>query len=88
MPIIISHFPNIHLLIAGECFGGFDSYQKLIYDLKLEKYITLNLNYIPNSEIPYYFGASDLLVMPYRSITNSGIENIAKFYANQYLVTV
>ncbi len=88
MPQLILMHPNIHLIIAGECFGSFEIYQKLIDGLDLSKYITLHLKYIPNNDIPNYFGACDLLVMPYRSITNSGIENIGKVYATRSLVTV
>jgi len=88
MPELIAQHPNIHLIIAGECFGSFESYQKIIDNLCLSEYITLHLKYIPNSDIPIYFGASDLLVMPYRHITNSGIENIGKVYANKMLLTV
>lgn len=88
MPKIISQFPNVHLLIAGECFGSFQIYHNLIEKFNLRDYITLNLHYIESSEIPSYFGACDLLVMPYRSITNSWIENIAKVYTNKYLLTV
>lgn len=88
MPQLIIKHPNIHLIIAGECFGSFNIYQKIIDDLNLSKYITLHLKYVPNNNIPNYFGACDLLVMPYRTITNSGIENIARVYASKYLLTV
>lgn len=88
MPQLILKYPNIHLIIAGECFGSFKIYQKLIDDLDLYQYITLHLKYILNKDIPNYFGACDLLVMPYRNITNSGIENIWNIYATRSLLTV
>lgn len=85
---LILKFPNIHLVIAWECFGSFEMYQEIIDTFDLSKYITLHIKYIPNIDIPIYFGACDLLVMPYRSMTNSGIENIGKIYANKYLLTI
>jgi glycosyltransferase involved in cell wall biosynthesis len=88
MPQLIAQYPNIHLIIAGECFGSFEMYQKLIDTLHLSEYITLHLKYIPNTDIPNYFGACDLLVMPYRHMTNSGIENIGHIYANKTLLTL
>lgn len=88
MPKLITKYPNIHLLIAGECFGSFEPYDRLIHELHLSKYLTLHLSYTKNSEIPTYFGACDLLVMPYRTITNSGIENIGKVYAKKSLLMV
>ncbi len=33
--------------------------------------------YIPNEEIPYYFGAADLVVAPYRRVTGSGVVQMA-----------
>ncbi len=88
MPQLIAKYPNIYLIIAGECFGSFDIYEKILKDLNLSKYITLHLKYIPNNDIPNYFGACDLLVMPYRSMTNSGIENIGRAYNTNLLVKV
>lgn len=88
MPELITKNPNIHLVIAGECFGSFDRYQEIINRGKLQKYITLRQNYIPSSDIPAYFWACDLLVMPYRHMTNSGIENIGHIYATRSLLTV
>jgi len=61
MPQLVNAYPNIHLIIAGECFGSFDTYQKIIDEFHLSQYITLHLKYIPNMEIPVYFGACDLL---------------------------
>ncbi len=88
MPQLIKQYPSIHLLVAGECFGSFEVYQRIIDDLNLSQYITLHLRYISNTDIPNYFGACDLLVMPYRTMTNSGIENIGKIYAPRSLLTV
>lgn len=88
MPELVRRDPTIHLLIAGECFGSFEMYQKLIDTLNLSDSITLHIQYIPSVDIPTYFGACDLLVMPYRSITNSGIENIGNIYAFRSLLTV
>lgn len=88
MPSIISTHPNIHLLIAGECFGSFQIYQDIIDKLKISRHVTLHLKYIPNNEIPIYFWACNLLVMPYRTATNSGIDNIGRIYASHTLFTV
>lgn len=88
MPYLIPKYPYIHLLIAWECFGSFEPYQKLIVTLNLSQHITTHLEYVPNSDIPTYFGACDILVMPYQHITNSGIDNIGKAYARCSLLTV
>ncbi len=70
--------PNdIELIVAGEVYGKFDEYQKLIEDENLIKRIHLFTNYIADNEVSIYFSASDACVLPYRSATQSGITGIA-----------
>lgn len=88
MPEIIQDQPDVHLLIVGEPFWSFQSYQDIIHQHRIESYITTILTYIPSEQIPIYFWVADLLVMPYRSMTNSGIENIGKIYACRSLLTL
>jgi glycosyltransferase involved in cell wall biosynthesis len=88
LPQIIQKIPNAHLIIAGECFWSFQIYQNIIDSLWLKNHVTTRLFYIPSTDIPVYFGACDLLVMPYRHITNSGIESIASVYSKRFLLTV
>lgn len=88
LPSLLQKKSQIHLVIAGECFGSFQMYQDIIDRLNLAPYLTLHQHYIPSSDIPTYFGACDLLVMPYRHMTNSGIENIGHIYARKSLLTL
>lgn len=88
LPDLIVQRPEIHLVIAGECFGDFQPYQDIIDKYDLKGFVTIHLGYIANEMMPYYFWSCDLLVMPYRHMTNSGIENIWKIYAHKTLVTV
>ncbi len=88
LPDLIKQRPDIHLIVAGECFWSFQIYQDLINKNNLINHVTLDLKYIPNNLIPYYFWACDLLVMPYRHITNSGIESVWKAYSPRLLITI
>ncbi len=59
------------LVIAGE------AYDTALDDLleanpALEKRVLRHSRYIPNSEVPLYFSAADLLLLPYRRATQSG----------------
>ena len=65
------------LLIAGEPYGDFSIYEKLISDSDLSSKVIRHVRYIPESEIPLFFSASDVCVLPYRSATQSGITGIA-----------
>jgi glycosyltransferase involved in cell wall biosynthesis len=68
---------DYHLVIAGEVYGSFEKYRKIINENKLKDKITLHLEYIPENEITYFFSAADVCVLPYRSATQSGVTGIA-----------
>lgn len=68
---------DYHLIIAGEVYGNFDKYQKIIDDLKLQSRITMMVRYISDSEVPLLFSAADVCVLPYKSATQSGIVGIS-----------
>lgn len=74
----IKYLPeDYHLLIAGEPYGNFDKYDRLIKMHDVEEKITKHVRYISDSEVPLCFSAADLCVLPYRSATQSGIIAIA-----------
>lgn len=43
--------------------------------------------FIPNSDVRYYFSASDLVVQPYRTATQSGITQVAYHFEKPMIVT-
>lgn len=71
---------DIHLIVAGEVYGSFDKYKKLIKELELEDRVHLFTNYISDDEVTIYFSASDACVLPYKSATQSGIIAIANHF--------
>lgn len=68
---------DYHLVIAGEVYGDFAPYQQLINELGLQERIHNFVRYINDEEVPYFFSAADVCVLPYRSATQSGITSIA-----------
>lgn len=77
----------LHLLVAGEFYSDEARYRKLIADLGIEGRVTIRDQYIPQEDVRYYFGASDLVVQPYRSATQSGISQLAYHFEKPMLVT-
>lgn len=75
------------LLIAGEVYGDFKKYDELIDKLGVSNRINLQVRYIPENEIPMFFSASDVCVLPYRSATQSGIVGIAYHFELPVIVT-
>ncbi len=78
---------NLKLIVAGEFYEGRDKYSRLVKELGLEKKVIFTDGFVPGSEVPYYFGAADLVVLPYRSATQSGVTKIAFHYDKPVLVT-
>lgn len=65
------------LIIAGECYGSFDKYQQLIDESPLKDNIVVYDKYIPDDMVTVLFSAADVLVLPYRSATQSGVVALA-----------
>ncbi len=68
------------LIVAGEIYGSFDSYQAIIDQSNIENRVHLYNKYIPDDEVTNYFSAADLCVLPYKSATQSGITAIAHHF--------
>lgn len=68
---------DYQLIIAGEVYGSFDKYQALIEKSSLKDNIKVFNHYINDDMVSVLFSAADLLVLPYRSATQSGVVAIA-----------
>jgi len=78
MPMILKQLPELRLVVAGEFYGDEAEYRSLIQELQIpEKNLVLATDYIPNEEVSKFFSASNVVVLPYRSATQSGIVQIA-----------
>jgi len=75
------------LIIAGEPYGSFDKYQKIIDTLEGKERISMTLKYIKDSEVSRYFSAADVAVLPYRSATQSGISSVSYHFEVPMIVT-
>lgn len=78
---------NIKLLVAGEFYSDYEKYETLIKELQLEKQVIVHNRFIPDAEVSSYFSLSDLLVLPYKSATQSGVTQVGFFYDIPMLVT-
>lgn len=83
----LAKMDNVKLIIAGEFYGDSAPYFKLISDLNLETRVVLRTDYIPNEAINSYFCASDLIVQPYKTATQSGVTQIGYHFGKPMLVT-
>jgi len=79
--------PSIHLIIAGDFFQSKDIFIDMIKRLNLEDRVYIYDRYIPDNEVPIFFSAADLIVMPYKLVKQSGITRIALRYNKPFITT-
>jgi D-inositol-3-phosphate glycosyltransferase len=76
---LIKRDSSYRLVIAGQvkkltkCQPYWNALERTINDLDLSEYLKLKIEYIPDQEVEVYFKASDVLIMPYRFIYQSGV---------------
>lgn len=68
---------DYQLIIAGESYGSFEKYTQLIEKSPLKDNIIVFEQYIPDEMVSTLFSASDVLVLSYRSATQSGVVALA-----------
>jgi glycosyltransferase involved in cell wall biosynthesis len=78
---------DVHLIVAGEVYGSFEKYEKIIKENNLEDRVHLNLKYISDEMVKYFFSLSTTVVLPYKSGTQSGIIAIAKHFNKPIVAT-
>ncbi|GAA4316411.1 glycosyltransferase [Nibribacter koreensis] len=78
---------EVNLIVAGEYYEAADRYTAIIEKGQLSEKVILKTEYIPDTKVPAYFSASDLIVQPYKTATQSGVTQIAYYYNKPMVVT-
>lgn len=79
--------PNNKLLIAGEFYEDKQPYLDLISKYHIEEQVILLDQFIPNNEVKLYFSAANIVALPYRSATQSGVTQVSFHFEVPTLVT-
>lgn len=87
MPQLVNKISNIKLLVVGESYEKFSIYENIVKELGLSSYVKMENKFVANEEVGKYYSASDLVVLPYRSATQSAILNVAYGFQKPVLVT-
>ncbi len=77
----------IKLLVAGEFYESSKPYFDRIKELGLEDRIRVEERFIPDNEVSLYFSSTDLVVLPYKTATQSGVTQIGYHFSKPMLVT-
>lgn len=78
---------NFKIIVAGECYDNKKKYLDLTKKLNVEDLFIFNFDFIKNEDVSKYFCAADVIVLPYRSGTQSGIAPIAYHFNRPVIST-
>ncbi|MFN3871743.1 MAG: glycosyltransferase [Ignavibacterium sp.] len=87
LSLIKTEFANVKLIVAGEFYDDKKFYLDLIEKFNLQNSVIMQNEYIPNEKVKEYFLVSDVVILPYRSATQSGILNLAYGFRKPVIVT-
>ena len=94
LDILIEAFPKIlsinssaRLLIVGEFYDDTKPYFELIKKLGIADKVKAINQFVPNEDVAKYYQAADVVILPYRSATQSGILNVAYGFNMPVIVT-
>ena len=87
LPEISGRIPDIMLWVVGDFGDDKHIYLEQIERNHIQDSIRLVEGYVPDREVEQYFAASDLVVLPYVSATQSGIVQIAYGFEKPVVVT-
>lgn len=87
LPVIRNKLPEARLWIVGDFGETRAEYLEKISQLQLEAAVQIVGGYVPDREVEPYFAASDLVVLPYVSATQSGIVQIAYGFQKPVVAT-
>jgi glycosyltransferase involved in cell wall biosynthesis len=77
----------VKLIVSGEFYEDSKPYLDLIEKHHLHDRIILRTDFVPDNEVANYFCSADLMVLPYRDATQSGVTQIAYHFVKPMLVT-
>jgi glycosyltransferase involved in cell wall biosynthesis len=78
---------NAVLVVAGTFFESIEDYRARIQELGLANSVRLFDGYVPNEQVAPLFELSDLVVLPYRSASQSGVIPLAATFRKPVVAT-
>ena len=77
----------LHLIVAGEFWQAEADYRAQIARLGLATAVTILNNYVPDEEVAALMAVADVVVLPYRSATQSAIVQVAFGHGKSVITT-
>jgi glycosyltransferase involved in cell wall biosynthesis len=86
MPAILERM-KVKLLVVGEFYNNEEKYREQVRRLGVGSYVHFHSDYVPNEDVGTFFSAADVLTLPYKSATQSGIIQIAYNFHRPVIAT-
>ncbi|MCG8607623.1 glycosyltransferase, partial [bacterium] len=86
MPQILAQV-KVKLLVVGEFYEPEAKFRSMIQALNLDGSVEIASCFVPTEDVTLYFSAADVVVLPYKSATQSGIVQIAYHLEKPCIVT-
>ncbi|MDT8323906.1 MAG: glycosyltransferase [Bacteroidota bacterium] len=86
LPAVLERM-KVRLLVVGEFYNNEEKYRTQVRRLGVEKYVHFHSDYVPNEDVAMFFSAADVLTLPYKSATQSGIIQIAYNFHRPVIAT-
>lgn len=86
MPLILQK-KKVQLLVVGEFYENENDFLMLTKELNIMENVQFYSEFVPNEKVGLYFSAADLVVLPYKSATQSGIVQVAYHLNKPCVVT-
>jgi len=88
LPSVIEVHKDVILVVAGKVWeNDFAPYQELIQQHNLQENCILHTKFIDEADVAHYYCASDLVVLPYKKIYQSGVLMMALSYEKPALTS-
>jgi glycosyltransferase involved in cell wall biosynthesis len=85
--IAASEVPGLRLVVAGEFWVPAGDARDRCRRSGVADRVIIHDRYVPNEEVGTYFSAADVVVLPYREATQSGVVTVAAEYGLPVLAT-
>jgi glycosyltransferase involved in cell wall biosynthesis len=82
-----SRVADVRLVVAGYPFEEFGPYERAIASAGIRDCTAVYLGYHPAAEVAKFFRAADIVVLPYRSASQSGVAQLAFAFATPVIAT-
>jgi glycosyltransferase involved in cell wall biosynthesis len=86
LPLVLARM-RVRLLVVGEFYNDEARYREQIARLGLGDAVHVHADYVANEHVGAFFSAADVLTLPYKSATQSGIIQIAYNFHRPVIAT-